>query len=477
MSITSAAPNTDSVSTMQSAGRDQWSSRMGFLLAAVGSAVGLANIWRFPYAAGSGGGGAFVFVYLVATFSIVLPVLIAELLVGRRGQLSPPNAIARVAREAGVSSHWRWMGLAGVLAAILIFSFYIVVGGWTLSYVVKSASGDMHGLEPVAIAATFDGLNANAWELFAWASAFLLLTVSVSARGISGGIEKLVRLLMPLLFLMLLGMVVYAGVIGDFRGAWKFLFTVDFSKLNSKVVMDAIGQAFFSIGVGITNLMAYGSYLDRRASIPRSSVAIVSADTAVALIAGMAIFPIIFASGMSPSGGPGLVFMALPQAFGQMPAGALVGGLFFLLLFFAALTSAVSMMECSVAWLSEKLNTSRARAALLSGGLSWGLGILSVLSFNGLADFHPLGFIPALEGKTFFDLFDYLVSNLIMPLCAILVALFVGWRLPVWLTQDELDGPGPVNQSPGASYRCWQFLLRYVTPVGLVAVFIVAITS
>lgn len=465
-----AAGGTSEANVSASGGRDQWSSRMGFLLAAVGSAVGLANIWRFPYAAGSGGGGAFVFVYLFATFAIVLPVLIAELLVGRRGQLSPPNAIARVAREARISPRWRWMGLVGVVAAILIFSFYIVVGGWTLSYVFKSASGQLTGLAPAAINATFDGLNANAWQLFGWASSFLLITVAVSARGVSGGIEKLVKLLMPLLFAMLLGMVIYAAYTGDFSKAWYFLFTVDFSKLTSSVVMDAIGQAFFSIGVGITNLMAYGSYLNRQTSISRSSVAIVSADTAVALMAGMAIFPIIFASGMDPSGGPGLVFMALPQAFAQMPAGEVVGALFFLLLFFAALTSAVSMMECSVAWLSEKLGLRRHAAAYFSGGLSWLLGILSVLSFNGLADFHPLAFVPMLSEKTFFDVFDYLVSNLIMPLCAIFVAVFVGWRLPISLTREELAGSV-------LSYRCWHFLLRYVTPLGLLAVFVVAVSA
>ena len=450
--------------------RDQWSSKLGFFLAAVGSAVGLANIWRFPYAAGSNGGGAFVFVYLVATFAIVLPVLIAELSVGRRGQMSPPNAIARVAREAGVSSRWRWLGFVGVLAAILIFSFYIVVGGWTLSYVFKAASGELTGASAESIAATFDGLNASAAELFAWASAFLVLTVAVSARGVSGGIEKIVKLLMPLLFLMLLAMVGYAAVIGDFSAAWTFLFTVDFSKLHSDVVMDAIGQAFFSIGVGITNLMAYGSYLDRRTSIPRTSVAIVGCDTLVALLAGLAIFPIIFAFGMDPSGGPGLVFMALPYAFGQMAGGWLIGAAFFLLLFFAALTSAISMMECSVAWLAEKTGLSRAAAALTSGAISWGLGILSVLSFNHFAGVYPLDFIPALAGKTFFDIFDYLTSTLIMPLSSILVAVFVGWLLPKVLLQDELQERGPV-------FALWHFLLRYVTPLGLLAVFLSAIGS
>ncbi len=449
---------------------EQWSSRLGFIMAAVGSAVGLANIWRFPYAAGSNGGGAFVFIYIAAIVCVVLPILMAELLVGRRGQLSPPNAIAAVAKEAGATERWRWMGLVGVMAAVIIFSFYTVVGGWTLAYVFKAGSGQLVNASSAAIEASFDGLNADVLELFLWASSFLILTVLVSARGVKAGIEKAVNVLMPLLFVMLLGMVAYAAVTGDFLAAWKFLFTPDFSQVNSDVVLDAIGQAFFSIGVGITNLMAYGSYLDRKASIPRASVTIIGADTLVALLAGLAIFPIIFAYGMSPSGGPGLVFMALPYAFGQMPGGGFFGALFFLLLFFAALTSAISMMECSVAWLREKLSISRRRAAMISGAVSWLLGLLSVLSFNVLADVHPLGALAMFEGKTFFDLFDYFTSTLVMPLCSIFVAIFVGWTLPRWLTADELDGEG-------LGYRLWRMLVRYVAPVGLAAVFISMISA
>lgn len=449
---------------------EQWSSRLGFIMAAVGSAVGLANIWRFPYAAGSNGGGAFVFIYIAAILCVVLPILISEFLVGRRGQLSPPNAIAAVAREAGASQHWRWMGLVGVVAAVLIFSFYTVVGGWTLAYVFKSAAGNLSNASAESIQATFDGLNASAGELFLWASSFLVLTVLVSARGVKSGIEAAVKVLMPLLFIMLLGMVVYAAIVGDFSAAWVFLFTPDFSQVNSDVVVEAIGQAFFSIGVGITNLMAYGSYLDRQTSIPRSSLSIIGADTLVALLAGLAIFPIIFAYGMSPSGGPGLVFMALPYAFGQMPGGGFFGALFFLLLFFAALTSAISMMECSVAWLKEKLSISRRNAALISGGLSWVLGLLSVLSFNVLSDVHPLGMISLFEGKTFFDVFDYTTSTLVMPLCSIVVAVFVGWVLPRRITVSELGGDG-------FGYQVWRLLVRFVAPIGLIAVFLSLVSA
>ncbi|MGL4220483.1 MAG: sodium-dependent transporter [Shewanella sp.] len=446
---------------------EQWSSKAGFLLAAIGSAVGLANIWRFPYAAGENGGGAFVLVYTLSVVLVVLPILMAELLIGRRGQLSPPNSIAKVCREANRSQAWRWMGFVGVVAAIIIFSFYIVVGGWTLAYVAKSATGELAGLDKTAIQASFDGLNANAFELFCWASAFLILTVIVSARGVKAGIESALKILMPMLFVILLLLVIYAAVTGDFIRGVRFLLVPDFSKITTDVVLDAIGQAFFSIGVGITNLIAYGAYLDRKTSIPNASVTIIGADTLVALLAGLVIFPIIFANNMDPSGGPGLVFMALPYAFGQMPGGTIIGPLFFLLLFFAALTSAISMMECTVAWLKEKLHWSRLKSALVCGALSWALGCLSVLSFNHLSGVYPLDFIGAFEHKTFFDLFDYLTTTVVMPLCAIFVAIFVGWVLPTAITADELEG----SEHPWR-YRLWHFLVRFVAPLGLSAVFI-----
>ncbi|QFU21888.1 sodium-dependent transporter [Shewanella eurypsychrophilus] len=456
----------------QSIQHEQWSSKLGFLFAAVGSAVGLANIWRFPYAAGENGGGAFVVIYILAVVVIVLPILMAELLVGRRGQMSPPNAIAAVAKEAGRSLNWRWMGLFGVVAAVLIFSFYTVVGGWTIAYVFKSGSGELAQADYAAMQATFDGLNASAGELFLWASAFLLITVFVSARGVKAGIEKAVKVLMPALFIMLIGLVVFAAIQGDFIRAAKFLFVPDFSKINSDVILEAIGQAFFSIGVGITNLMAYGAYLDRQTSIPRASMTIITADTLVALLAGMAIFPIVFAYGMDPSGGPGLVFMTLPFAFNQMPGGGVIGPMFFLLLFFAALTSAISMMECAVAWLREKTSWSRRKAAVACGGASWALGLLSIFSFNILSGVHPLGFIDKFAGKTFFDLFDFFITSLMMPLCSIFVAIFAGWVLPKAMTADELDE----KEMPFA-YKAWRFLIRFVAPVGLGLVFLSMVTA
>lgn len=446
---------------------EQWSSKLGFLLAAIGSAVGLANIWRFPYTAGENGGGAFVLIYLLAVVLVVLPILMAELLVGRRGQQSPPASIAKVAKEAGKSQHWRWMGLVGVAAAILIFSFYMVVGGWTIAYVFKAGSGDLAGSSYQAIQASFDGLNANAWQLFAWASCFLLLTVWISSKGVKAGIERASRWLMPSFFVLLLLLVAYAAITGNFAEALRFLFVVDFSKITPAVVTEAIGQAFFSIGVGITNLMAYGAYLNRQTNIPSASVAIISADTLIALLAGLAIFPIVFAYGMDPSGGPGLVFMTLPFAFGQMPFGQLIGPLFFLLLFFAALTSAISMLECAISWLREKTGWSRAKAAISCGMVSWLLGILSVLSFNVLSGVYPLDFIGIFAGKTFFDIFDYVTATLVMPVCSIFVAIYVGWVLPKTITAEELNAA-----QYATSYWLWRMLVRFIAPVAMTVMFI-----
>ncbi|MBV7315114.1 sodium-dependent transporter [Shewanella sp. NIFS-20-20] len=472
MSVTSTSSSNQTSVTSHSGGHEQWSSKAGFIMAAVGSAVGLANIWRFPYAAGENGGGAFVFIYILAVVLVVLPILMAELLVGRRGQLSPPNAILAVATEAKASRHWRWMGLFGVIAAIIIFGFYSVVGGWTLAYVFQSGSGRMAGLDQMAIQQTFDGINASASQLLMWATSFLVITVMVSAKGIKAGVEKAVKLLMPALFMLLIVMVIYAGVTGEFSQSLRFLFVPDFSKISSDVVIEAVGQAFFSIGVGITNLMAYGAYLNKSTSIPKASMVIISADTLVALLAGMAIFPIVFAIGLPPSGGPGLVFMALPYAFGQMPGGEIIGPVFFMLLFFAALTSAISMMECAVAWLRERSELSRATAAMVVGAVSWLLGLLSVLSFNVFANVYPLSFIDTFNNKTFFDLFDYFITTLMMPLCSIFVAIFVGWILPKAITASELDGA----QYPSA-YRLWSVLIRFVAPIGLVIVFVSLVTS
>ena len=295
---------------MTLAGKVHWSSRFAFLMAAMGSAVGLANIWRFPYTAGVSGGGAFVFVYIGAVLLLALPILVAELLVGRRGAAPPPRAMANVAEESGRSRHWGLVGvILGGIGAILTLSFYAIVGGWTIAYVLKMASGAMQGVSAAGAEQAFGDLNASAGTLFAWFTTFIVITGIVSARGINAGVERVVKVMMPMLLVLLVVMVVYAMFVGDFGAALEFLFTPDFTRLDSRIVMAAFGQAFFSISVGATNLMAYGSYMVKTTSIPRSALIVVAADTGVALLAGLAIFPIIFAFDLEPGAGPGVVFI------------------------------------------------------------------------------------------------------------------------------------------------------------------------
>jgi NSS family neurotransmitter:Na+ symporter len=453
---------------MTTSGGLQWSSRMTFLLAAVGCAVGLGNIWRFPYTAGVNGGGAFVIVYLGAVALLALPVLMAEFMVGRRGRHGPPASIAAVARESNRSENWRWMGLLlGALGALLALSFYSVVGAWTIAYAFKMGTGQLQQISADGAATVFANLNASVTELLAWFTAFIAVTVFISARGLLAGVEKAVRFMMPALFVMLVAMVIYASVVGDFAGAVDFMFSADFSKINSRVVLGAFGQAFFTVSVGLTNMMAYGAYIERTTSLPKASAVIVGADTAVALLAGFAIFPIIFLHGLEPGAGPGLVFMTLPFAFGDMPGGAIFGTVFFVLLFFAALTSSIAMLEPPVSWLRDATSLSRRSAVIASGCFSFVLGILAALSFNLLSDVHPLGSIRMFEGKTFFDLFDYLVTNIMMPLGGILVAVFAGWVIKREFSRDELyEGRDTIG------FSVWLFLTRFVAPAILAFVLV-----
>lgn len=450
-----------------------WSSRFTFLMAAIGCSVGLGNIWRFPYSAGVNGGGAFVLVYLAAVVVLALPILMAELLIGRRGAASPPAAIATVATESGRSPNWRWMGiLLGGIGAITILGFYSVVGGWTLAYAFKMAAGQLQGLSAENAGMVFDDLTAGPLVLLAWFALFIGLTIFISTRGLHAGIERAVKFMMPALFLMLVAMVIYAAIVGDFAAALQFMFKPDFEKLNATIILGAFGQAFFSVSVGITNLMAYGAYIDRETRLPQASGIIVGADTLVAVLAGLMIFPIIFGYGLQPGAGPGLVFITLPFAFGQISGGLVFGAVFFVLLFFAALTSSISMMEAPVSWLTGTTNLSRRSAALLSGGISFVLGVLAALSFNILGDFHPLGAIPIFSDKTFFDLFDFFVTNLLMPTGGILITVFAGWVMKQQFTNDELYGGRNI-----LAYRVWLFLVRFVAPVMLVYVLFDMATS
>lgn len=447
------------------AGRGLWSSRFAFILAATGSAVGLGNIWKFPYVTGENGGGAFVLVYLLCIAAIGLPIMMAEVLIGRRGGRSPVNSLKQIAKQQGINPSWRAVGAIGVIAGFLILSFYSVIGGWAVSYVGSAASGQFTGQSAEAIGELFSSLLADPITLLMWHSLFMALVVLVVAKGVRAGLERAVSILMPALFLLLLAVVGYAMTTGEFGRAVAFLFQPDFSKLTTAGVLVALGHAFFTLSLGMAVMMAYGSYLPKNISIAKTSIAVCVIDTGVALLAGLAIFPIVFANGLEPGAGPGLIFQTLPLAFGQMPMGSLFGTLFFILLIFAAWTSGISLLEPIVEWLEEQKGMNRTTSALGAGFVCWALGIASILSLNLWSDFAPLGWITMLEGKTIFDLLDFFTANIMLPLGGLLVAVFAGWIMSRKAMEEELALSKPM-------FNLWFITVRFITPVAVGTVFV-----
>ncbi|MBT5484912.1 MAG: sodium-dependent transporter [Gammaproteobacteria bacterium] len=443
---------------------ENWSSRWLFVMAAVGSSVGLANIWRFPYTTGENGGGAFVFIYIAAVFFLALPLVIGEFMLGRRGQDCPPEALKKVIKEANASPFWVIIGYMGIFTASLILSYYSMIGGETIYYAFANLFGNFSQINTEEAAAISSGFNGSWFTVLIAHTMFMGITVTISARGISGGLETAVKYMMPMLFIILIGMVVYAAFAGEFATAVAYLFTPDFSRITPSVVIEAFGQAFFSVSVGATTLMAYGSYLSKNDSITDSAAMVVTADTLVAILAGLAIFPIVFAFGLDAGGGPALVFETVPLAFGNMPGGIIFGTLFFVLLAFAAITSSISMLEVPVAWLASKDNWSRKKSAIVSGVIIWLIGFLSVLSLNELQNFHPLTMV-GIEG-TFFDLFDYLTSNIMLPVTGLLTALFVGWVVPKAISMEELKILREHHW-----FRGWMIMMRYGVTAVLFIVF------
>ena len=438
----------------------QWSSRWAFVLAATGSAVGLGNIWKFPYITGENGGGAFVLVYLACLVLIGLPVMMAEILVGRRGRQNPVNSLHSLAIEEKTTQDWQYLGWLGLTAGILIMSYYSVFAGQALAYVFRNFSGVFEGVTADGATSIYNALVSDPERLLAWHTIFVIITSIVVARGVQGGLEKAVKFLMPALLAILLLLVGYAANTGIyFQQGIDFLFHADFSKLSGASVLTAMGHAFFTLSLGMGAIMVYGSYLPKSASILKMTFAIAFADTAVALLAGMAIFPLVFANGLDIDAGPGLIFHTLPIAFGHMPGGAFFGGLFFLLLVFAAWSSAISLIEPAVAWLVENKEVSRRRASVITGLVTWFLGLLTVFSFNIASEWTVFG-------NTFFDLLDYLTANIMLPLGGLLIAIFVGRIMSQGSSEEEL------NIKPQYLYSTWRFLILYIAPAGIIIVFL-----
>lgn len=431
-----------------------WSSRLAFVLAATGSAVGLGNIWRFPYVASENGGGAFVLVYLACIFMLGLPILMAEVMMGRRGRRSPINTLRELARESKASAKWQIIGWSGVTAGLLILSFYSVIAGWTLSYTwTYLRELVIPAVEFGSPDAVFGALTGSFGMLVFWHSLFMLMTLVVVSAGVEKGLERAVRFLMPTLFVLLLLLVGYGISTGYFGQAVTFLFKADFSRITPAVVVAAMGQAFFTLSLGMGSIMAYGAYLPSDASVGRTGAMVAVSDTFVAVVAGLAIFPIAFAHGLDPEGGgPGFIFTTLPHAFAAMNFGTLYAIAFFSLLSVAAWTSSISLMEPIVAYMVESWNVTRRTAAWMVGGLAWFIGLGSALSFNHWQDI-------TLFGRTFFDHTNFISSDLLLPAGGMLIAVFAGWIMPRADSREEMSALADWQ------YQLWLGLVRYVAPV------------
>ena len=437
----------------------KWSGKWTFILAATGSAVGLGNIWGFPYMAGTNGGGAFVLIYLACILIIGLPIMMAEIVIGRRASSSPVNSMKSAALDSNRSSNWQLIGWGGLVAGILILSFYSVLAGICINYIFISALPDLQ----LSSEDQFSITTSSASNLLIWHTIFIFITAGVIASGIKNGIGRFVRVLMPLLGFILILMVLNAVINGDFLQGLQFLFRPDFSQVNPQTFLSAMGQAFFSLSLGMGAIMTYGAYMSDDQKILNTSITVGGLDTLVALMAGLAIFPIIFASGLEVnSGGVGLVFITLSQTFETMFLGQVFGPLFFILLVIASLSSSISLLEPSVAYFSEKNIISRKSAAFMFGFLAWFLGIGSVLSFNVLSDFYLLG------DRTILDSIVFIGNNLLLPLGGLFVAIFVGWFMKKELIQEQL-------QLSNGVLNTWYFFIRFVAPIAVGAILITQI--
>jgi NSS family neurotransmitter:Na+ symporter len=439
-----------------------WSSRLSFLFATIGFSVGLGNIWRFPWLAGENGGGAFVLVYLICVLALVVPLAIAEFLIGRRGGLSPAASVARLAVAEGRSPLWRIGQLIAIVSVLGIGTFYCVIGGWTLSYSWKAATGQLSGLDTTSSKALFDGLLASVPQLAGWTALFLLATGAIVARGLNAGVERATGILMPILFLVIVSLAIWALFAGDAKAGLTFLLAPDFAKIHLSTWVAAIGQAFFSVGVGMAGLMLYGAYLPKSVRLPGTAATVALADTSVALLAGIAIFPFLFAQGLEPAAGPGLVFVVMPVAFQAVGAATgVIAFLFFLLLAIAALTSIIGMVEV-VAAIGAERGIRRAPLVWGSVALTFLASFLTIFSFNIWAGVYPLAAIPGFETRTWFDTIDWITSNVGLTLSGLTTAIFAGWVMSSAAVADEL-GVAPDS----LAFRAYRFLLRWPVPAAV----------
>lgn len=439
-------------------GRDSFGSRLGVIAATAGSAVGLGNIWRFPYVLGENGGGAFLLIYLAIMFSIGIPVMMSELAIGRRSQRNPVGAF----RVLAPGKPWYLVGMMGVISAFMILAFYTAVAGWTLEYIYQTIIGGFREKSPDELTAMFNSFRGESLRPALWFTIFMIATSIIVLGGIRKGIEKATRIMMPVLFILLLIMCVKALTLGGSGKGLIFLFKPDFSKVTGSVVLMALGQVFFSLSIGMGTIITYGSYIQKDNNLAATSVQVSLIDTLVAVLAGIAIFPAVFAFGISPASGEALTFIVLPGIFQQMPAGMIFAFIFFLLLALAALTSTISVLEVIVAYFSEQLGLTRRMAILLATISMFILGITASLSLGVTSGIK-------LFGLNTFDLFNTTTANILLPLGGILIVIFLGWFFPAKEVLDELSNGGALKTRYFMLYR---FIIRFVAPIAITIVFL-----
>ena len=441
--------------------RDSFGSRFGALVAMAGSAVGLGNLWRFPYLVGENGGAAFIIIYILLSFVICLPIFISEFVIGRRSQ---KNAFAAF-RDLSDGSAWRWVGLFTIIVPLVVLSYYSVIGGWSVEYLMKSVSFSFTGEASQSVFhSMFTDFVSSTWAPLIAHTAFLLVTTLIVIVGIKDGIEKFSKVMMPLLFFIVVAIAIYSMTLPGASAGLDYLFNPDFSKITGKALAAALGQAFFSLSLGFGTIMTYASYVSKKENIMFQSAATAVSDLMFAMIAGMAIMPAVFAFGLNPQSGPGLVFETLPFVFSQMPAGGVVAILFFLALLVAALTSSISMLEVAVAYLVEEKKFSRLWACVVLFAVCWVVGAVCSLSFGPLSDIK-------IDGGNLFDFFDNLSSNILMTLGSLLTVLFVGWRMKKTDVYDEFTNGGTLSRNARIFGVLW-FLIRYICPLAIAAIFL-----
>ncbi len=446
------------MSVSGSGGRDGFTSKFGIICAAAGSAIGLGNIWRFPYVVGENGGGAFLLVYLGFIILLGIPVMLSELVIGRRGQRNTFGAFRRLAP----GKPWWIVGVMGIAAAFMILAFYSTIAGWTLEYVYKAFANAFQGKSSGDLAVMFESFHTQAFRPIMWQLVFMVMTAGIIMGGVSKGIEKYSKILMPFLVLLLLIISIRSITLPGAMGGLRFLFNPDFSKLTSGVFLAALGQAFFSLSIGMGALITYGSYINKSNNLGSIAVEVSIADTLIAVLAGVAIFPAVFAFGLNPAEGPGLIFNVLPNIFQQMPGGYFFSIMFFILLTIAALTSSISILEVVVAFMVEELNIKRRPATLMATGAAILVGVLCTLSFSSLSDV-------TIGGLTIFDTLDFTASNILLPLGGLLIVLFVGWYMKQADVKDEITNSGALKVRFMAAFT---FIIRFVAPVAIAIVFL-----